>query len=100
MSRLRARGVVLALLATLVGSAVPAAAASPDPGAKLTLWGWTGATMASSFDAEGNDELAKLVKEDLGIDLEVSVVEQNELGAKLKAALPAGNGPDLLATDF
>ena len=41
-----------------------------------------------------------MVKEDLGIDLEVSVVEQNELGAKLKAALPAGNGPDLLATDF
>ena len=28
------------------------------------------------------------------------MVEQNELGAKLKAALPAGNGPELLATDF
>jgi ABC-type glycerol-3-phosphate transport system substrate-binding protein len=40
------------------------------------------------------------VKDDLGIDLEISLVEQNNLGAKLKAALPAGTGPDVLATDF
>jgi ABC-type glycerol-3-phosphate transport system substrate-binding protein len=80
-------------------TAVPATVAPQAAGGKLSLWGWTTATTRSR-DANGKDILVQRVKEDLGIDLEMSLVEQNDMGAKLKAALPAGTGPDVLATDF
>ena len=75
------------------------ASSSASSGGKVALWGWPTA-VTRSRDAKGKDMLAQRVKEELGIELEPSLVEQNDLGAKLKAALPAGTGPDVLATDF
>jgi ABC-type glycerol-3-phosphate transport system substrate-binding protein len=77
------------------------AAASPAPPAtgKVTIWSWTTA-MATYPDESGENTFAELVKQDLGIDLEVTLVEQPDLGPKLRAALPAGTGPDLVMTDF
>jgi raffinose/stachyose/melibiose transport system substrate-binding protein len=78
----------------------PAPSGAPQTaGGKIAYWGWP-TQMTRSFDKDGQDKLVDRVKEETGIDLEVSLVEQNELGAKLKAALPANTGPDLLATDF
>jgi len=66
---------------------------------KVVMWGWP-TTVTRSIDENGDDVLVQRAAEELGIDLEVVLTEQNELGAKLKAALPAGQGPDVLATDF
>ena len=83
--------------ALAVGSAGAVVAQEDLP--KVVMWGWP-TTVTRSIDTEGNDVIVELAREELGIELEVVLTEQNELGAKLKAALPAGQGPDLLATDF
>lgn len=71
----------------------------PSTAGKVVLWGWP-TQMTRSFDKNGIDQLVSRVKQDTGIDLQVALVEQNDLPAKLKAALPAGTGPDIVATDF
>ena len=91
------------LLATaLVAATVVATAAAPATGQDatdtVTIWGWP-TTIAGFFDTE-DDTFAKRLKAETGIDAELVLTEQNELGAKLKAALPAGQGPDILLTDF
>ncbi len=98
MSRARGRSrfaIGLAATALVVTATVPAAAQEP---AKVTIWGWP-TTIAGFFDTD-TDTLVGRLKAETGIDAELVLTEQNELGAKLKAALPAGQGPDVLFTDF
>ena len=76
-----------------------AASATPFAGGKVTMWGYP-QSMANFGETKGNANLIAAVKKDLNIDLEISLVAQNDLGIKLKAALPAGTGPDLVLTDF
>lgn len=101
MVHAHSRSVRRATLAVSLGALIvaPAAVVQAQDAPKLVMWGWP-TTVTSSFDENGEDVLVQRVKDELGIDLEVQLVEQNELGAKLKAALPAGQGPDILATDF
>ncbi len=74
-----------------------AAPAAADTG--VSLWSW-GTAMARYLDPEGNDIFAETLKADTGLDLELGMVNHPDMAAKLKAALPAGTGPDLLNTDF
>jgi len=71
----------------------------PSVEGKVVLWGWP-TQITRSFDENGQDKFVERVKAETGIDVEVALVEQNDLSPKLKAALPAGTGPDILATDF
>ena len=68
-----------------------------DPG--VSLWSW-GTAMARYRDPEGNDIFADTLKADIGLDVELGMVDHPDMAAKLKAALPAGTGPDVLNTDF
>lgn len=74
----------------------PVSAQSPAP--KVTIWGWP-TNIAGFFDTT-DDTLAGRIKSELGIDAEIVLTAQQDLGAKLKAALPANQGPDLVYTDF
>ncbi len=65
----------------------------------VTLWGWP-TQITRSLDTEGTDLLIPRVLEDTGVQLEVSLVDQADLAPRLRAALPSGTGPDVLATDF
>ena len=85
-------------------SAAASAAASSGPAtlppeSSLTMWGYPNALL-NFAQTNGTAELEAAVKSDLNIDLTLTTVAQNDLGAKLKAALPAGTGPDLVLTDF
>ena len=95
----RRLGLLLAgvLAATSTAVVAPVAVAQDDV-ANVVMWGWP-TTLTGFFDTE-DDTLVGRVKDELGIDLELVLVDQPELGPKLKAALPAGQGPDLVATDF
>lgn len=79
-------------------SSDPSALPSPATG-KVSMWTWT-TSMITYPDAAGENTFVQLVKDELGIDLELTIVEQPDLGPKLRAALPAGTGPDLVMTDF
>jgi ABC-type glycerol-3-phosphate transport system substrate-binding protein len=98
------RGRVLALIAvalvlSTLALARPAPTAAQDEELpKLTMWGWPTALLGF-FDTE-DDKLVDRIRDELGIELELIQVDQPEVGPKLKAALPAGQGPDLVATDF
>lgn len=87
---------VMAVSTMAAGSGV---ALAQDDASEIVYWGWP-TLVTRSLDEEGNDLLVPRFEEETGIGLEVVLTEQNELGAKLKAALPAGAGPDVLATDF
>ncbi|MBX3028893.1 MAG: carbohydrate ABC transporter substrate-binding protein [Chloroflexi bacterium] len=89
------------LTAGLVGATLAVATVAPvtaQESPKVTIWGWP-TTMAGFFDTDSDTLVARL-KAETGIDAELVLTEQNELGAKLKASLPAGQGPDILFTDF
>lgn len=86
----------LALSTLVVGA--PARVAAQDDMPKLVMWGWP--TTITGFFDEGDDTFVNRIRDELGIELELVLVDQPELGPKLKAALPAGQGPDLVATDF
>lgn len=73
--------------------------APPAEGAKITVWGWPTAVMRSR-DAEGNDLLIQRVLEDTGVEMEQTLVQHPDYPATLKAAIPAGTGPDVVATDW
>jgi ABC-type glycerol-3-phosphate transport system substrate-binding protein len=88
-----------AVMASVIAVGSAGAAVAQDELPKVVMWGWP-TTVTRSLDANGDDVIVDLAREELGIDLEIVLTEQNELGAKLKASLPAGQGPDLLATDF
>lgn len=80
---------------TSASATLPASTA----GGKVVLWGWP-TQITRSFDENGVDRIVERIKAETGVDVEVALVEQNDLAPKLKAALPAGTGPDILATDF
>ncbi len=84
----------LAGLVSSVGAAPP-----PQDATTITVWGWP-TQLTRSMDAEGNELITDRVQEDLGLTLELNLVDQPDLGPKLKAALPAGTGPDVVTTDF
>jgi len=67
--------------------------------AAVTLWGWP-TQITRSFDVEGVDMMDQRVLEEAGVTLERNLIDQPDLGPRLRAALPAGTGPDLVATDF
>ena len=98
------RGWAVALIAAILvmstlALARPAPTAAQDEELpKLTMWGWPTALLGF-FDTE-DDKLVNRIRDELGIELELIQVDQPEIGPKLKAALPAGQGPDLVATDF
>ncbi len=75
------------------------AASAAEADTTITLWSW-GTAMARYRDVEGNDIFVETLKADTGLDLELGMVDHPDMAAKLKAALPAGTGPDLLNTDF
>ena len=75
------------------------AAAPTEADTTVSLWSW-GTAMARYRDVEGNDIFVDTLKADTGLDLELGMVDHPDMAAKLKAALPAGTGPDLLNTDF
>ncbi len=95
--------------AALAACAPPAAAPADQGGGEeampaeadtgVSLWSW-GTAMARYRSAEGEDIFADTLKADTGLDLELGMVDHPDMAAKLKAALPAGTGPDLLNTDF
>ena len=66
---------------------------------KITIWGWPTAVMRSR-DAEGNDLFAERILEDIGVEVEQTLVQHPDYPASLKAAIPAGTGPDVVATDW
>jgi len=88
-------------------TAAPVPTTNPDSvtlptsseGGKVVLWGWP-TQMTRSLDEKGDDKFVERVKAETGIDVEVALIEQNILSPKIKAAFPAGTGPDLIATDF
>src|SRR6478735_2090886 len=94
---LRSR-LAIGLAATALAAVAIAPAAAQSPAPKVTIWGWP-TTLSGFFDTE-EDTIAGRIKAELGIEAEFVLVEQNELGPKLKAALPAGQGPDVVFTDF
>ncbi len=67
--------------------------------ATVTVWGWP-TQITRSFDADGTDLIVQRVKEEAGVDVELNLVDQPDLSPKLRAALPAGTGPDVITTDF
>ena len=79
------------------GASEEAMPAEADTG--VSLWSW-GTAMARYRDPEGNDIFVDTLKADTGLDMELGMVDHPDMAAKLKAALPAGTGPDLLNTDF
>ena len=79
------------------GDAEESMPAEADTG--VSLWSW-GTAMARYRSPEGEDIFADTLKADTGLDLELGMVDHPDMAAKLKAALPAGTGPDLLNTDF
>jgi ABC-type glycerol-3-phosphate transport system substrate-binding protein len=81
--------------AAIAVTALPAAA---QDGPSIVVWGWP-TTVAGFFDTE-DDTLAMRAQEELGIEVELVLTEQDQMGAKLAAALPANQGPDVLYTDF
>lgn len=87
----------IGLAATMLAASVATPAVAQEP-QKVTIWGWP-TTIAGFYDTE-TDTLLDRLKAETGIEAELVLTEQNELGAKLKAALPAGQGPDVLFTDF
>ena len=80
-------------------ASAPESAPAAEEDTTITLWSW-GTSMFRYLAEDGSNILAEKVKEDLGLDLETTPVEHADMAAKLKAALPAGTGPDMVNTDF
>lgn len=102
LSALATTGAAIAACAPAAAPADQAASgeeAAAEMDTTITLWSW-GTEMGRMLDSEGNDIFASSVKEDIGLDLELGLVDHPDMAAKLKAALPAGTGPDLVNTDF
>ena len=102
LSALATAGATLAACAPAAAPTDQVASEEAAPAAAdtaVSLWSW-GTSMARYRDAEGNDIFAETLKADTGLDLELGMVDHPDMAAKLKAALPAGTGPDLLNTDF
>jgi ABC-type glycerol-3-phosphate transport system substrate-binding protein len=113
--KLAAAGVVTAGLAACAPAATEAPPAeepapeeeevepSPVPeeeeAPKITYWGWP-TQVTRSRDAEGNELIQPRILEDTGVEMELVIVDHPDYPAALKAAIPAGTGPDMLATDW
>jgi len=87
--------------ASSLAAIAPAAAALPaaQEAGTVSVWGWP-TQMTRYLDEAGTEMINEKVMEDLGLTLELNLVDQPDLAPKLKAALPAGQGPDVVTTDF
>ncbi|MBZ0292533.1 MAG: extracellular solute-binding protein [Anaerolineae bacterium] len=100
--RLAASSAAVPLAASLAPNVVSAKSAYLTPHkqeATVSVWGWP-TQLTRSRDAEGNELIEERVLNEAGVNIELNLVDQPDLAPRLRAALPAGNGPDVITTDF
>ena len=77
----------------------PTAVPEMEVAPKIAFWGWP-TQMTRSRSAEGEELIQPRILEDTGVEIELTLYDHPDYPAALKGALPAGTGPDMIATDW